>query len=349
MKSTFNTRSKLIVAITAMILVVLSVITGIISFAEYTKSSRAKRVIATYDGVGMLFSSNYLVQNSSLDPTAAVNRKRIYTTSTELSSFSNITVCNYAQGNPGKPNTKPITYVLSAKLVVVDGNVKRDAVAADLAAGMQATLRIGNVTKTFNASNLSDAFDARTLTANSAVNGGASADIYEIVLSKQFNNANNKVALYVAATPTPPIDGLTTIDAIFGSAVSAVSEQASWTGVFNEAGALDRTNATLPAPGDLDGFNYKISGSGAGTFKLSWNPALLTPNKDFIDEMRGNTPVGTETVGGVTWNYIAFSVDSDVISRYDTQFYYAEGVAAAGTVATWDDAASAVSYTYTEG
>ena len=58
----------------AAVLILITVFGGVIAFAEYTKSSSAKRVVAPYESTGVLFSSNYLAAGS-------LNRRYIYTIS----------------------------------------------------------------------------------------------------------------------------------------------------------------------------------------------------------------------------------------------------------------------------
>ncbi|MBR6918171.1 MAG: hypothetical protein IKN38_08310 [Clostridia bacterium] len=333
---TMSSRTRLVLFMFATMLIVISVLTGIVSFAEYTKSSRAKRVIASYESEGMLFSSNYLAKNGAA-ATEVRNRYRLFTGHTNTGASGDISICNYTQGNPARPNDSDINYVLSAKLVVVNGTTKRDAVASDLSAGMSVSLTLNGVTKTLSSENLSDAFGSALLRKRVA-----STDVCNISFSPAFNTDENNVALYIVATPTPAVAGITPIDAIFSTGVSTSQERATWEGYFNESGALGIAGAS--APTGFDGFNYTITGSGEGEFKLSWDPSLMSPSQLFLDEI-GET-VQTETVSGTVWNYIVFDVDSDIISRYDTQFYFAEDVL--GTLATWNDVRAAVTYEYTE-
>ena len=68
-------------AVVIVILALSLAFTGVISYAEYTKSSRAKRVITSNEGGSALFSSNYMGKNTNPDPDAAVNIRTVYTDS----------------------------------------------------------------------------------------------------------------------------------------------------------------------------------------------------------------------------------------------------------------------------
>ena len=315
------------IAVTALALV-LVIGAGVLVYAEYTKSSRARRVIATYSESGTSFSSNYMAIVNSTTP----NRKYVYTGSTETSAITNVTICNYPQGNPTAVYDRDINYVLSGRLVVIENGVKRAATAADVAAGMTVTVAYsgsgGNESFTFSSSNLTHTFTGSTLSRRAP-----SIDDLDLTFSPAFNTDENNVCLELTATPTPPASyaDIFAIDSSFSTAIAIEPVRLDWEGYFNETGA--RNNTGLPAPTAHDGFNYVVTGTGTGSCKLSWRSDALEISEVFLTKEFPLLTVQTETVGGHTWNYIEFPVDSSLQSRYDLQFYYVEGTSA--SFASW--------------
>lgn len=300
------------------IALVLALCAGVTIYAEYTKSSRAKRVVASYGDAGTLFSSNYMAMVNNSIP----NRAYVYTGSESTSATTTVTVCNYAQGNPtGFYNTRNITYRLDGRLVVIENGVKRAAVAADIASGMTVTAALngssGRESFTFSSSNLSHTY------TNSVLSYRASSfDECTLTFSPAFNTDETGVCLELTATPVPTgtYADIFPIDCCFSTAIALEPTRLDWEGFFNENGA--RNNTGLPAPSAHDGFNYVVTGTGVGTCKLSWRADAVDISQVFLTEDFPLATVNTESAGGYTWNYIQFSVDSDIQNRYDLQFYY---------------------------
>ncbi|MBQ3888781.1 MAG: hypothetical protein II738_03435, partial [Clostridia bacterium] len=131
------------------------------------------------------------------------------------------------------------------------------------------------------------------------------------------------LCLYVSAVPAGAQAGVNTLDAVFGVALNTGEPRNLWEGEFNE-----KTGTGVPAQPSYDGFNYLISGVGSGTCTLYWNNTKLQISQVFLSTY-GLTPAVSGTTSSVT-----FPVDSDTISRYDLQFYYAEGAA---PFASWSE------------
>ncbi len=315
-------------------IIVLSLMTGVVSYAEFTKSNRAKRVIASVEAEGALFSSNFMLYTEG-DNTVHSNPKTLYTGNATQSVVTTVTVCNFAQGNPAKVYDMDIHYVLTAKLVWVENGTKRAATPAEIG-DLSVTLTYKNGgSVVLDSTTVSHAFAQSTLSHNASA-----TDSCHIEFSPGFNTQEGNVRLYLIAVPTTARGDITMLDATFDTAVSHERQSVTWEGYFNEAGARGVTDASLPTA--FDGFRYVITGSGVGTIKLSWKTDLLEPNQLFLDDLNCSPTVNGE------WSYIEFPVDSDLISRYDTQFYYAEGVMDAGTLSTWASVNEAVKCEYTE-
>ncbi|MBQ7715643.1 MAG: hypothetical protein IJT70_07225 [Clostridia bacterium] len=318
--------------------IVLSLLTGVVSYAEFTKSNRAKRVIASVEAAGVLFSSNFMLYTEG-DNTVPSNSKTLYTGNESQGVVTTVTICNFAQGNPAKVYDTDITYTLTAKLVYVENGTKRLATHDEIG-DLSVILNYNSDTES-TAFTLDSDHISKTFLSTALDSGSSATDTCRVEFSPGFNDENCKIRLYMIAVPTTARGDISMIDATFGTAVSHERQSISWEGYFNEAGARGVANASFPTA--FDGFRYVITGTGEGTIKLSWKHALVHPNTLFLDEI-GETP----TVSG-EWSYVDFSVDSDEISRYDTQFYYTNGIIANGqTGHEWDNVTGAVKCEYTE-
>ena len=330
-----NKKRHFIVMIAILCLSILILTSGIISIAVFTKSTRTKRVLAPYGDDGMLFSSNYLGEKIENQ----INKRLLYASSDDQGVQIGVTVCNYAQKNHAKVYETPISYQLTAKLVMVNGStvtVINDASAyAQALTGKTVTVSFGNSeSTTLSSSNLSYTFTTHTLS-----NESAASDYYTLSFSAGFNNDNSGISLYLEADPGTSYPNVRALDGVFNAKVGTDEAQINWRGYFSDQGALGVTQST---PIVYDGYNYTIEGTGVGSVKFSWNTTKLNPNTLFIiDET-----VQSETIGGVTWNYIEFEVNSDTINRYDIQLYKADG--ADFSSASWNDLRSYVSLTFTE-
>ena len=94
----------------------LSLVSVGVVYAFYNKTSTAKSVVARVGAVGKHFSSNYLQRGSAImDVPLYVNEA-----DTEPGDF--VRIFNFAQGNPGDPYRRQITYTLKMRMVYHDGN-----------------------------------------------------------------------------------------------------------------------------------------------------------------------------------------------------------------------------------
>ena len=312
---------------TAMVIIAVLLVVSIafaVSFAEFTKSSRAKRVVATYLTGGPTFSSNYLVPNNNTDST--IYKRFFYTSRLDIGATGTVTVCNYPQGDPGKYYEKNITYSFIAKIVKITESgstiTKADATALDVG-DKTVTLTFKDGTPvTLSASNLSHDFGTSTLSCLLA-----STDLIDLAFSPDFNDNADGICLYMCATPVLGLSNVNTLDAVIFPTLSVQEAKNDWQGNFNENTSSDISG--------FDGFNYMITGNGEGTCVLKWRNDKLRISNVFLNEIGGTS--GTETIDGNTWNTLSFPVNSDLVNRYDLQFYYCDGVS--GTIASWSELA----------
>lgn len=190
---------------------------------------------------------------------------------------------------------KDITYTLTVTLVdssgneIGDGDFDKYSVIFD------------GITKRFSADSKSISYQDRVLST-----GGFSYDDFILNFDKSQLTSSN-VFMKLEAVPTDPSD-LPTLSAIIG--VSYVKPySASWTGQFTD---------NTPQPSDLDGFNYRLSGSGAGTITLSWDTKYIEISKWFLEE---NSSILTYGNSSSPVASIELKVDSSKQNQYDIQFY----------------------------
>lgn len=190
---------------------------------------------------------------------------------------------------------KDITYTLTVTLVDSSGNEIGDGDFDKY------SVTFDGVTKSFSADSKSISFQGRVLST-----GGFSYDDFILNFDKSQLTSSN-VFMKLEAVPTDPSD-LPTLSAIIG--VSYVKPySASWTGQFTD---------NTPQPSDLDGFNYRLSGSGAGTITLSWDTKYIEISKWFLEE---NSSILTYGNSSSPVASIELKVDSSKQNQYDIQFY----------------------------
>lgn len=255
---------------------------GMVAHAAYTRTTSIKRVVSTQSGESILFSSNYLQLGTA-------SLRNISFTSNKDDPTINLTVCNFAQGKKLKFNDEDITYTLTAELVDKNGNTISD-ISDD---GYY--IKTENDKRIFSSANKSYSFE-RTLKT-----GDFSTDTFTISFNKkEFDE--QKVFMKITATPSSPKD-LEPISAIIG--VSYIKpDVANWSGKFTDS---------ADSPYKLDGFNYRISGSGKGTVTLSWNTDYIKLGKWAYSDLSVTENDNTQTV--------TFNVDSSTNNQYNIQFY----------------------------
>lgn len=313
-------KMKKIIIVVAVCTLLLSF--GAIIYGAYTHSLNAQRTIAPYESVdGDRFSSNYLLRVAN----SKENIKTIFVTDGSQAPTAVVTICNYIQGKQNKPNENDVEYTLSAKFVYIDDNgVVQDA---DSASTYSVTITkeveppdppiIVTLNNSHLATNQSDIFRG-TLTRNAAY-----SDTYIIAFSTDFAPVQPKPNLYLELTATWQD---ITLKGLFNADVRVQGASNAWSGSFND----DRSTP----PSAYDGFNYLVSGIGSGRVTITWNSSLVTISYESLVTLRDIA--GTTT----TSNSVSFNVDSDIVGRYEIQFYKVDTISQ-----TWDAMNSSVVYT----
>lgn len=292
-------KSMLVLAISLAMAILISV--GTVTYAVFTNSMHAQRTIAAYDNASDRYSSNALIKGDSAD-----NVRTEYVTNTSARPVTIITVCNYDQGNPASPNTDRITYTVTARLVKKNG-VEYEPVDTSYVSALETadsctysiavTHSMGGTVSLGN-SNVSGTISAKTLPANVAT-----AHSLTVTFSNTF--APNQPDLYLEIIVEA--EGQSTLRGIFKAGIRAEGATNLWSGVF--------TDDTSIAPSAYDGYNYRIMGTGSGTFTLTWDSSKVVLSYESLRELLSIAGAAS------TANSVTFPVNSSAASVHDVQFY----------------------------
>lgn len=268
----------------SMVMVAVFFVTAQYAFAEFTKSSRAKRVIAAYESGGLQFSSNYLMPGSEAP-------KTIYMTDATASGAAfNVTVCNYPQKNPMSVYEQDIHYVIEAEVVDVSGGSPVRVTDSAIYPDIRFIDMNNKIAGGF-------AYTSDTLTG-----GVRDSDEYKVYLPIEMTNYPY-LYLRVTATPDHNLQGLQPLSLMFNIAQATQRVALVW-----EIEATDDTNQDV---NEFSGFNYRVYGTGRGTVTLNW-----PDDKLIISEVFERVVSSTASGGSIT-----FEVDADNRNSYDIQFY----------------------------
>jgi len=295
----------------AILLLILSLLvcSGIFTYAKFTNSLQAQRTVAAYDTLGERFSSNYLQAGEGS------NVRTVTVASAYEMPLAIVTVCNYEQGRQMYVNTMNIPYTLSLRLVKYNNvmGVYEAATAGDVGANTISVSK-GGTTVVFNSSKLSD-----TTTFSGTLSYLAAAtDAYTVT----FDPYQSEIYLEMTVTPDQETH-LSTLHGILKAEIRMAGATSSWEGSFQDS--------TASAPATYDGFNYRVTGVGSGTFTLRWDSSkvgISAVSLMTLLDIEGATMVGSS---------ISFPVDDAVESLYDLQFYKINI-----TSETWSDMTSSV-------
>ena len=294
--SLLKSNKKMLVLALSLALAIL-IASGTATYAIFTNSLQAQRTVAAYETAGDMFSSNYLMKGSS-----GSNIRTIYVTAAGQTPTAVVTVCNYDQGVQTISNANDITYSISARLVKYNGSSYVAADSGD-ATGYTVTITRGESSIQLSSSKLS-----YSETFSGTIAGGAShSDAYTVAFSNNFAVASPpNLYLEMTVTPSTP-SSLPSLTGIFKISIRSAGTTNSWAGSFSDS--------TSSAPSAYDGFNYRITGQGSGTFTLKWDSTRIALSQVSLGELLSITGASS------TSNSVTFPVDSAGTSTYDIQFY----------------------------
>ena len=308
--------NKVLIAILLAVLITAVILATTISLAAYTHSSRAQRTIAAYDTGGELFSSNYLLKETS-----STNLKTLYVTNGSTKPSTYVTVCNYRQGIQTRSYDDDITYNVKARLVYFDGAQYAAVTESHLTSNnyrgenfqIKITFDGDTITlgETGNGTGVYVFSDESTFTSKVIEGGEINSDSYTVVFGTGFAPINANLYLEMIVEVVDPAHTFSDLKGIFNASLKIEGANNNWTGSFSD-------NQVYSAA-IYDGYNYVISGAGSGTFRLQWDSRVVTLSYESMLLLGGS--LSSINTSASPYYELSFSVNSDVVNRYEIQFY----------------------------
>lgn len=291
------------------------------TLAEFTKSHRAKRVVAAYDEDERRFSAEDYLRAGDVKS----NFAPVYTDpdGTEDPVTANIVLCNFAQSDRNRFCEVDIAYTVDVQIVTITETVTAGVVTRTLTnvTSDGPDVKVNGTSLSSGAGHYSD-----TLT-----HGQSSTATLTVSLPRAMLTGDTTYYLKVVADPNNA--NLDIISALMYLAPTPRGSTESW--------AITPTdNQTGIGVGEYAGYNFRLSGTGSGSLRLSWVNTKLAINEVFRKSVRNNageTP--SISVSGTT-STLTFDVDASVINSYDVQFYPVINADGTSGVTAWSDLVS---------
>ena len=279
------------------------------AYAAYTNINKVKRVVSTQGGAGTAFSSNYL----SIIPkdTSNYDMKLITIPGNSDKKEFEINVCNYVQNNPSMINENTINYNMKFTLVNAASN---DVITDEY---NTVSVKIGDVIQSFSKG-------VCEIASQSLAGKSRNSNTYTVTVPRDFIESVNIKVEAIPDETSYNYTGSNKLARIFTFAEYTETTTA-WSGAFSETDI------------NYDAFNYVVKGQGKGDFTLTWDPSQLEISQVFLN----NSALTVQTTSDGK-SFVVIEVDSDIISRYDIQFYKT----ASGDYTSIDKLKSYVSYTF---
>lgn len=275
------------------------------AFAEFTKSEKAKRVVAAYASTGQMFSSNVL-RVGGYRKTLFVEKEdvaKIYGDDLDIAASvvikTTVTICNYVQGNPRQFYGKNINYTLTGELVTIDSNGDEQPLSNDYGIKIEKVL-----------------VENYSPHDGSLTGGTPQEDEYLISIPGAVLRAPQKVYLKLKAEPTKYADIQDDIYAYIEIAEKPEAVHTGWDIECTDSEIEDVNHFK-----NYYGYNWRLSGIGQGTVTLSWNEDKVYLSEACLQNLKNLYP-GTITDTNIATGTLVIAVNSDVTtSSYDLQFY----------------------------
>ena len=289
------------------------------SFAEFTKSEKAKRVVAAYASTGQMFSSNVLRVGGY--------RKTLFVEKEDVAKIdgddpdiaasvvieTTVTICNYIQGNPRQFYGKNNAYTLTGTLVTLESNGER-ALSDDYNITINDVKAV--LTPHSEHPELAE-YNEYKWTFSDTLPGGSRQDhVYKISIPGAVLRADDKVYLKLEAVPTKYADIQDNIYAYIEIAEKPEAVKAGWTIECTDQGIQENFS-------EFYGYNWRLSGIGQGRVTLSWvdNVDKVYLSEACLQNLKNLYP-NTITDTSIATGTLVIMVNSDVTtSSYDLQFY----------------------------
>ena len=297
---------------------------GAATYADYVKSSRTMRIVAAYGEQNDKFTSNFLAHRQNQEDnlrTAHVGRPVTPQGGGAAVSDTTVvvTICNHEQMGSSLPSGSAISYTVTASLKVEDNGVVRKAKRSDFESettSLSLKLESGSESNFFenNVLRVDGNGDAVEISGLNATLPALVAEEHELRIRavNAVQNCKHKLFLDIVALPST---GEAQLCGRIRLSEEVETKDPDWTGAFEWESNTPISN--------YDGFNYTITGYGApaGRITLTWDPAVLTLNRAFVDfTLAKQYPSGTHYTYNAAGT-LTFDVNSAAVARYDVQFY----------------------------
>ena len=298
--------------------------TTIIASAEYkSATSNMHRVVVSKKGPGMMFSSNYLIQDGdSIYHPIYVKPKG---EGEGRYSDNYLYIWNYNTSDIERRYPEDINYTLNVTLTDQSGT----PLSAQTSVPGNIEITDPSGTKiTLDGNNRSGSFSNQKLIASES----AAQNRYTISFSEGWDiDANENICVQIKAVPTTRNSGetysdLAVISGVVGLKTTSSAISNGWKASISEQ-PQDGTTTT-PAPSAFDGYNLVLTGSGSATIVVKWDTSKLDLNRYFIDEdnrvynfENGEVVLGETDASG--WRTMTIYADTarENRNRYTIQLY----------------------------
>ncbi len=257
------------------------------TYAAYTKVDSIKRVVSTTSGAEVRFSSNHMTLKNRTDEESTYKLTAI--TSGSASSVSvSTTVCNFPQGDAAKSNPNTIAYRFTAELLDITGNPVNatSQLSYSGANGNQVTVTGAQIAAALKINNISfttvDNGAYCLEIPNQQLTGGeAHQNVYKLTCEAENAAMLDAVMIQMKAIPTDPTSCGIGADQFLAGRLRVLMNSGRstvWTGRFTDMGVAS-------TPGELDAFNYEISGTAKGDYVLTWETDKVALSPWFLEDI----------------------------------------------------------------
>lgn len=310
-------------------------LTSVISYAAYTGTTTAKRVISLSKRDSILFSSRYMSMSGTDMQPILFNYTSGETPSTP---FIMVDVCNYdVNSNVYGSN---FSYKIKARLVHNDGSQIYSSEWAAISHPTTYKISYQSVSSGTLTEQYKSSLSTNALTLNNDFQYLSSGQEYQFkgsdktryLFKAEFDindiiNENSAYGIEIVAEVVGQHSNLGNISGKLRVIKGGTSTASTWFGKFMD----DSSNNKKPA--DYDGINYQISGNAVGTVKLKYRCDCVEIDKDSLSALSPIAQVfSTEEItvnnilSTVYYNTLTISVDPNTQdSMYDIRFYWKNG------------------------
>lgn len=292
------------------------------SYAAYTGTTTAKKVISLESRDSILFSSRYMYTTGTEMQPVLFNYTDGTTPNTPIVV---VDVCNYDVS--GNVYDKDFTFKIKARLVHRNGDdiTASEWAALESSSAIPTGYTIAYKSHSDTTGALSSSYTSTVLTLTNVDQYLSSAQVYSCPGSDKtrylfetkypITDITNATSAYGIRIEAEIVENYSDIQSIWGMLrvmKGGSSTESTWEGKFMDDTSDDKK------PADYDGINFQLSGNAEGIVKLTYRSDYIELDKDDYAAM-----TITDTDTSVT-NYktLTISVDAEVKSVYDLKFYW---------------------------